>query len=75
MDRRLYNYWRFVKVFIDDIVIYLDIETEHLKHLRYVLTLLSKINLSLSIKKSFLEYSLVELLGHRVDGLRIIIIE
>lgn len=75
MNRRFYIYRRFVKVFINDIVIYFDIEEEYLEHLTRILTLLREINLSLLVKKSFLRYSLVELLKHRVNDLEMIIIK
>lgn len=55
-DRRLYIYRPFLKAFVDDIIIYLATEEEHLEHLRLVLTLLRRSGLSLSAKKSFLGY-------------------
>jgi len=69
MDRRLWPYRKFVRCFIDDIVIFSKTAAEHILHLRQILALFAEMRLWLSADKSFLAYPSVELLGHRVNGL------
>jgi len=69
MDRRLWPYRKFIRCFIDDIVIFSKTAAEHILHLRQILALFAEMRLWLSADKSFLAYPSVELLGHRVNGL------
>lgn len=69
LDRKLRPYKHFARSFVDDIVVFSDNPKEHVEHLRQVLSLFLELRLCLSAKKSFLGYSSVKLLGHKVNGL------
>ena len=61
--------WRFVCVYVDDILIYSDSFAEHIQHLDEVFRILSDLGITLKAKKVFLGYHNVELLGYIVDRL------
>ncbi|PSS22888.1 hypothetical protein M430DRAFT_97354, partial [Amorphotheca resinae ATCC 22711] len=57
--------------FIDDIVVFSQTADEHVTHLRNVLSLFRDLRITLLLKKSFLAYPSVKLLGYQVDRFRI----
>ena len=61
--------WRFVCVYVDDILVYSDTFDDHLQHLDEVFRILSDLGITLKAKKVFLGYHNVELLGYIVDRL------
>ena len=61
--------WRFVCVYVDDILIYSNSFDEHLVHLDEVFRILSDLGITLKAKKVFLGFHNVELLGYIVDRL------
>lgn len=69
IDRILRPYRHFCRAYVDDIVIFSSTLKDHLEHLRLVFSALSKMNIHLSPRKSFLGYPSVQLLGQKVDAL------
>ncbi len=69
IDRILRPFRHFCRAYVDDIVIFSSTLKEHLEHLRLVFSALSKMNIHLSPRKSFLGYPSVQLLGQKVDAL------
>ena len=45
--------WKFVIVYLDDILIFSQTKEEHLRHLKYALDNLQKENLLMNVKKCF----------------------
>lgn len=71
MDRLLSSYSEYCRAFIDDIVIYSETREEYKRHLRRIFELFLSKNIVISPSKSFVGYLNVELLGFRIDGLRL----
>jgi RNase H-like domain found in reverse transcriptase/Reverse transcriptase (RNA-dependent DNA polymerase)/Integrase zinc binding domain/Chromo (CHRromatin Organisation MOdifier) domain len=61
--------WKFVLVYIDDIIIFSRTPEEHLRHVDEVLTRLESSGVSLSVKKCHFGYPSIKLLGHHVSRL------
>ena len=57
------SYRHFYRVYIDDIVIFFTSLKKHLAHLRFIFSTFEKMNIYLSSRKSFLDYSFVQLLS------------
>ena len=70
---RSYRY--FCRVYIDDIVIFSTSLKKHLIHLRFIFSTFEKMNIYLSSRKSFFDYSFVQLLNQKVDVLKLITAE
>ena len=69
-DALLRSYHSFARVYIDDIIIFSHTLEDHVDHLDQIFSLFRKRRVCLSLKKSFLSYSFIMLLGQRVDSLR-----
>ncbi len=63
--------WKFVLVYIDDIIIFFSTLEDHLKHLNEILILLKKSNVILFFFKSHFDYSSIKALRHHVNRLNI----
>ena len=70
MEELLSSYlWKFVLVYIDDVIIFSKNLMDHARHLGFVLHLLESSGITLSISKCFFAYPSVQALGHRVSRL------
>ncbi len=63
--------WKFVLVYIDDIIIFFLIFENHLKHLNEILVFLKKSDVIFSFFKSHFDYSSIKALRHHVSKLNI----
>jgi hypothetical protein len=63
--------WKFVFIYIDDIIIFFSILENHLKHLNEILILLKKSDVILFFFKSHFDYSNIKALRHHVNRLNI----
>lgn len=61
---RIFSKLKFVKVFVDDILIFSRDETEHIVHLKTVLNLLEENNLTIRFDKSSFFKTEIKFLGH-----------
>lgn len=61
------NLYKFIIVFIDDIIVYLRLKEEHEEHLRVILQRLSDKKLYSKFKKSKFRQKRVYFLGHMVS--------
>lgn len=68
MDRLFFRHRDFIRVYIDDIVVFSDTFEEHIEHLCTLFETLTKHRLRISAEKSFIGYPAVKLLGYIVDG-------
>jgi len=59
------------RIFIDDIIIFLDIFNDYIEHLEDIFSLFRKKNISINLKKSYIGYLTVELLKYYIDVLEI----
>ncbi len=59
-------YW----AFIDNIIIFLDIFNDYIEYLEDIFSLFWKKNISINLKKSYIEYLMVELLRYYIDVLK-----
>ena len=72
MNSLLWPFHAFVRRYIDDIVIFSCTLEDHITHLNQVFSLFQKLEISLELKKFFLEYLIITLLGQQVDTLELI---
>ena len=63
---RILKSFDFVRVYVNDIVIFSKIMNEHFEHLRIVFRILKNNNISINSKKAFLEYSSITLFDQHV---------
>ncbi len=66
-DRLLWSHRCYAWVYMNDIVIFSRTLTDHLKHLHVMFQLFAKKRISISSKKSFINYSSVILLDQKID--------
>jgi len=59
IDRILQQQRSYVRIYVNDIVIFFNILKEHLKHLHNIFDILNKMKIYLSLKKFYLMYSSV----------------
>jgi hypothetical protein len=67
--------WKFVLIYIDDIIIFFSTFENHLKHLKKILIFLKKSNVIFSLSKSHFDYSSIKILKHHVNRLKISIMK
>ena len=75
IDRLLRAYRKFVKAYVDDIVIFSRIWQEHVNHLRQIFIKLISVNIFIKFIKAFIDYSSVQLLSQKVNSLDLFISE
>ena len=68
-DKLLRSYKKFVKVYVNDIIIHFKTLQEHLNHLRTLFQMFRIKRINLVVTKFFLTYSSVTLLNQRVNSL------
>ncbi|KHE83108.1 hypothetical protein GE21DRAFT_1179383, partial [Neurospora crassa] len=57
----------FVRVYIDNIIIFSKTAEEYFKYLRIVLSIINKYRIYITINKSFVKYPSVKLLNYIID--------
>ena len=62
----------FVKVYVDDIIIFNKTFEKHLNHLHIIFELLDSKDIILSSKKSFLNYFIIIFLNQKIDAFDLI---
>ena len=75
IDEILRKYRYFVKIYVDDIVVFFNFLKKHLRHLNLIFVLFKKYNIVIKLFKTYLNYSIVSLLEQRVDNFDLITIE
>ena len=69
---RLLRFYKFVKIYIDDIVIYFKILKKHIAHLREIFNTFIVNNIFIKSQKTFVEYFTMHLLNQKIDFLELI---
>ena len=69
IDRLLRQHRSYVRVYVNDIVVFSRIKKKHEKHLRVVFSMLKKNNISIKLIKTFIDYFSVSLLNQKIDSL------
>ena len=64
---RLLRFYKFVKIYINDIVIYFKILKKHIAHLREIFDILIVNNIFIKLQKTFVEYFTMHLLNQKID--------
>ena len=72
INKILRSYHHFYRAYVDNIVIFSTSLKKHLTHLRFIFSTFEKINIYLLSRKSFLNYSSVQLLNQKIDVLKLI---
>src|SRR5436189_3184113 len=77
VQRQIYNHLqsfkKFIKVYINNIIIFLRTFQDHLQHLREVFTFFKKLHIILNSKKSYLGFLTIDFLGQRISSLSLTI--
>ena len=66
---------KFIKIYIDNIIIFSRIFQNHLQHFKKMFTLFKKLHIILNSKKSYFEFLIINLLDQKVLSLELIIIQ
>ena len=69
--KKIFNFylWKFVLIYMNDIIIYFKISTDHFAHLNETFNLLKKSKMTLSFSKCHFVYSSIKTLKHYVNRL------
>ena len=73
INRLLRFYRRFVKTYVNDIVIYSKTLKKHFIHFRKIFDMLDSNNISIKSKKTFIDYFTIHLLNQKINSLKLII--
>jgi len=73
IDKILRSHRAYVRIYMNDIVIFSRTLEKHLKHLHVIFSLFRRLRICLTSTKSFLEYSFVSLLGQKIDDFELTI--
>ena len=68
------KYRHFVRVYVDDIVMFFNSLKKHLRHLNQIFVLFKRMNIAFKFFKIFLNYFTISLLSQRVNNLNLIIV-
>ena len=75
MNKKLKFFKNFVKVYINDLIIFLKKFELHIEHFRKFFQLLKKLKIIINLKKTFLNYLNVILFEQKVDVFELFIIK
>lgn len=74
IDRLLRKYNKYYKTFINNVIIFSNSFSKYIQQLHTIFKLFNNKNIKVSLKKSFLGYPNVDLLGFKINGFGLIII-
>jgi len=75
IDRILQQQRLYIKIYINDIVIFFNTLKEHLNHLHNIFNILNKMKICLLLKKFYLAYLSVQLLSQQINALSLATLE
>ena len=68
-------YREFVKIYVDDVIVFFQTFEKHLKHLVKIFALFDEMNIVLKFFKFFFEYSSISLLNQKMNNFELITID
>ena len=68
IDGLLKPFKTFAKIYIDDVIIFIQILKQHVEHFNHIFNLFDKMNIALKPSKSYIGYPTVALLKQKVDN-------
>ena len=68
---RFLRFYKFVKIYVDDIVIYFKILKKHFFYFREIFDILTTNNIFIKLEKTFVEYFTMYLLNQKIDFLEL----
>ena len=68
MDRLFFAYRRFIRIYINDIIVFSTNAEKHMEYLYVVLGILDKVRVHINAEKIFVDFLAVCLFGYNVDG-------
>ena len=71
INKILRSYRHFYRTYIDNIIIFFTSLKKHLTHFRLIFSTFEKMNIYLLSRKSFLNYSSIQLLNQKIDALKL----
>ena len=75
IDIILRKYCHFIRIYVDDIVIFLNTLKKHSKHLTFIFALFKKYNIVIKTFKIYFDYFIIVLLNQRVNNFDLFIFE
>jgi len=72
IDRILQQQRLYIRIYVNDIVIFFNTLKEHLNHLHNIFDILDKIRICFLSKKFYLAYLFIQLLSQQIDSLSLI---
>ena len=75
IDDILKKYCAFVRVYVDNIVMFNKTLTKHFDHLRKIFRLFEKMNIVFKSNKIYFDYFIVALLKQKINNLKLITIK
>ncbi len=69
IDRILQQQRLYIRIYVDNIVIFFNMLEEHLNHLHNIFNILDKMKICFLLKKFYLAYLSVQLLSQQIDAL------
>ncbi len=69
IDKILQQQRLYIRIYVNNIVIFFNMLKEHLKHLYNIFDILDKMKIYLSLKKFYLTYLFIQLLNQQIDAL------
>ncbi len=72
IDRILQQQRLYIKIYVNNIVIFFNMLKEHLNHLYNIFNILNKMKICLLLKKFYLTYLFIQLLSQQVDALSLV---
>jgi len=72
IDRILQQQRLYIRIYVNDIVIFFNTLKEHLNHLHNIFDILDKMRICFLLKKFYLAYLFIQLLSQQIDALSLI---
>ena len=74
-DVMLHSYQAFIRVYLNDIMIFFRIFEKHCEHLSQIFELFKQKKIMLAFKKNFIDFSSITLLNQKINSLKMLIID
>jgi len=72
IDRTLWQQRLYIRIYVNNIVIFFNTLKKHLNHLHNIFNILDKMKICLSLKKFYLAYLFIQLLSQQINALSLV---